>query len=169
MQVFATISQNGVQDLIMLDLFFLGIDPRETLAAARQSCPKSLIVNVSMLDNQANIDKLFEQGADAYIVKSVPATEMLEALMAIKAGEFVIARKKASSEEDSPEQPEIKDLSKRQREILLLLREGYSNKEIGRKLALSPFTVRNHISLLMRVLRVHSRFELATKAASFGQ
>jgi DNA-binding NarL/FixJ family response regulator len=167
-EVFATISQNGVPDLIVLDLVFLGIDPRETLAEVRQSCPKSLIMIVSMLDDQATIDQVFEVGADAYIVKPVHTAEMPEALMAVRAGGFVIARTKASSEDDIPERVEVKELTKRQREILLLLRDGHSNKEIGRKLALSPFTVRNHISLLMRVLRVRSRFELATKAASIG-
>jgi DNA-binding NarL/FixJ family response regulator len=150
----------------MLDLFSLGFNPRETLAEVPQSGPKSLLVIVSMLDDEATIDKFFGYGADAYIVKPIPAAEMLEALMAAQVGEFVIARTKATSGDDSPNRADVINLTKRQREILGLLRDGQSNKEIGRKLSLSPFTVRNHISVLMRLLRVHSRFELVTKAAS---
>ena len=165
-EVFATISQDGAPDLFMLDLVLPGINLHETLAEVRQSCPKSLIVTVSMLDDQATIDKVVEFGGDAYIVTSIAAAELLEALMAVRAGEFVIARAKAAFEDDLPERADVMDLTKRQREILGLLRDGQSNKEIGRKLAISPFTVRNHISLLMRQLRIHSRFELATKTAS---
>jgi DNA-binding CsgD family transcriptional regulator len=58
------------------------------------------------------------------------------------------------------------ELTPRQREILALLSDGRSNKEIARALALSHFTVRNHISLLMRILKVHSRGLLAAKAAT---
>lgn len=59
------------------------------------------------------------------------------------------------------------ELTPRQREILDLLATGLSNKEIGRKLALSHFTIRNHISQIMRLLKVSSRQEVAGALALF--
>ncbi|WP_448952463.1 response regulator transcription factor [Labrys neptuniae] len=56
-------------------------------------------------------------------------------------------------------------LTPRQHDILDLIVQGKSNKEIARALTISPFTVRNHVSLLLRVLNVASREEAATKAA----
>ncbi|MGO4335794.1 response regulator transcription factor [Labrys sp. KB_33_2] len=56
-------------------------------------------------------------------------------------------------------------LTPRQQDILDLIVQGKSNKEIARALAISPFTVRNHVSLLLRVLNVASREEAASKAA----
>ena len=55
-------------------------------------------------------------------------------------------------------------LTPRQQDILDLIVQGKSNKEIARALAISPFTVRNHVSLLLRVLNVASREEAASKA-----
>jgi DNA-binding NarL/FixJ family response regulator len=165
--VLAAVDAHGAPDLFLLDLVFPGMNPRETLSDLRQSCPKSSIVIVSMLDDSTTIEKVVEYGADGYIVKSIPPAEMIEAIMAVRAGEYVIARPNAAMTDDQvPELADVMDLTQRQREILELLRIGKSNKEIGRALALSHFTVRNHISLLMRILKAHSRHELAARAES---
>jgi DNA-binding NarL/FixJ family response regulator len=156
-------------DLFILDLLFPGMQPVETIPRLRQQCPKSSIAIVSMMDDEATIDRTIEYGADAYIVKSIPAADMLNALIAVRAGQFVIARPNIAGMTDPlPVAADIMDLTQRQREILSLIKAGQSNKEIGRALALSHFTVRNHVSLLLRILRVHSRSELASKAAEYG-
>ena len=61
----------------------------------------------------------------------------------------------------------LRELTPRQREILVLLATGLSNKEIGRRLALSHFTIRNHISQIMRLLKVSSRQEVVAALALF--
>lgn len=169
LEAFATTGQDCATGMSMSDLACSGIELIETLANIQQSGPKSLIVIVSIRDDRATIDKVFEFGSDACAVKSNPARELLEALMAGRAEEAADARTKAVSQGDLPDPTEMMDLTKRQREILGLLRDGQSNKEIGRTLGLSPFTVRNHIAVLMRRLRVHSRGELATMASGVLQ
>jgi DNA-binding NarL/FixJ family response regulator len=165
--VLAAVSTHGAPAMFLLDLVFPGMNPRETISDLRQQCPTSSIVIVSMLDDAATIEKIMEYGADGFIVKSIPAAEMIEAILAVRAGEFVVARPSVSIDADQlSDLADVMELTPRQREILALLSDGRSNKEIARALALSHFTVRNHISLLMRILKVHSRGLLAAKAAT---
>ncbi len=168
-EVLDSVEAYGVPDIFILDLLFPGMNPRETLPALRQQCRKSSIIIVSMLDDEATIERMMAYGADAYIVKSIPAPEMLAALMSVRSGEYVIARPNLVSTTHPMMDPaDALDLTQRQREILSLISQGHSNKEIARTLALSPFTVRNHVSLLFRMLKVQTRFELAAKADRLG-
>ncbi len=168
-EVLAAVQAHGAPDLFMLDLLFPGMNPRETLPALRQQCRKSSIMIVSMLDDEATIDRVMAYGADGYVVKSIPAQEMLAALMSVRSGDFVVARPSITAMTSNvPGPADVMDLTQRQREILSLIREGQSNKEIGRKLSLSPFTVRNHISLLFRMLKVQTRADLSAKADKSG-
>lgn len=140
--VLAAVHGHGAPDLFLLDLLFPGMNPRETLPALRQLCPKSSIMIVSMPDDAATIDQIMGFGADGYAVKSIAASDMVAALMAVRSGDFMIARPTIAATINTILGPaDLMDLTQRQREILSLVREGLSNKEIGRTLALSPFTV----------------------------
>ena len=168
-EVTEIVKATGAPDLAFLDLLFPGMNPRETLPAFRQQCPKTSIVVVSMIDDENTIGKVMSYGADGYIVKSIPPLEMLAAIEKVRSGDYVIARPSISSLADhTPGLAEILDLTSRQREILLLIARGQSNKEIGRTLALSPFTVRNHVALLFRILKAQSRSELAQRAGNLA-
>lgn len=154
----------------VLDLMFPGMNPAVTVPRMRRRFPTSSLIIVSMLDDEATIRRLSGLGIDGYVAKSIPGEEMVAAIRRIVAGEFVIA---------APEGPGtgaarrfdgggVQSLTQRQREILALIGEGASNKAIGRQLDLSPFTVRNHVSLLFRVLGVSTRAELAELARQDG-
>lgn len=69
---------------------------------------------------------------------------------------------------DVPSPVSLPELTARQRDILDLLAEGLSNKEIGRRLSLSHFTVRNHIAQLMRLLGASTRQEVVARIAEAG-
>ena len=168
-EVMALAESGDEPDLFLLDLLFPGMEPRETLPRLRQRFPKSSIAIVSMLDDDRTINRIMDEGADAFIVKSIPAGEMVDAVMAVRAGQYVVAKPSIVSLTDAvPTSANVMCLTQRQLEILRLISVGESNKQIARKLGLSPFTVRNHISLLLRTLHVHSRSELALKAESLG-
>jgi DNA-binding NarL/FixJ family response regulator len=164
-EVLDLVEREGAPDLFLLDLLFPGMTPRETLSLLRQRCPKSSIVIVSMLDDEATIERMMELGADGYIVKAISGSEMVEAIMAVRAGRFVIARPGQSAAGDViPAITDIMDLTARQREILAGVIAGKSTKQIGRELDLSPFTVRNHLTQLFRAFKAGTRAELASKA-----
>jgi len=168
-EVLAAVEAHGAPDLFILDLLFPGMLPRETLPALRQQCRKSSIMIVSMLDDEATIGRIMAYGADGYAVKSIPAPQMLAALMSVRSGDFVVARPNmVTITNDTPEPGDVMDMTQRQREILSLISQGQSNKQIGRILGLSPYTVRNHVSLLLRTLKVQTRLELAAKSEKLG-
>ena len=158
--------REGAPQLFTVDLLFPGMDPAETLPMMRRRFPRSSIAVVSMLDDDATIDRVMRCGADAYIAKSVRADRMVAGLHALQNGEFVVLK---------PDQPSVQTmpaaaptLTDRQVEVLTMLAQKQSNKQIARSLALSHFTVRNHVSHLLRTMGATTRTELADKARHVG-
>lgn len=169
-EVMSLANAGTAPDIFVLDLLFPGMNAPETLPQLRQQFPTSSLVVVSMLDDDPTIRRVSGLGIDGYVAKSIPAGEMVEAIQRVSDGEFVIARPRGNDRQSlvRPDSAAIMTLTSRQREILALIGEGSSNKTIGRQLNLSPFTVRNHVSLLFRVLGVATRADLAELARKDG-
>ena len=94
---------------------------------------------------------------------------MLSAIKAVHGGDtMVLVPETTSIVMPPPKQPRSQELTPRQRDVLSQLATGKTNKEIGRQLDISPFTVRIHVSALLRILGAHTRSEAATKANAMG-
>lgn len=157
-----------VLDSIFLDLLFPGLVLDRSIRTLRDAFEATSIIVVSMVDDQATVDKVMAEGADGFIGKAVSPGEMGEAIMAIRNGEFVVKRATSSVKALPPEQMSLSFLTPRRREILRLVVEGKSNKEIARALDISPFTARFHVSALMRTLGVTTRAAAVAKALEAG-
>jgi DNA-binding NarL/FixJ family response regulator len=158
--------REGAPQLFTIDLLFPGMDPAETLPMLRRRFPRSSIAVVSMFDDDATIDRVMGYGADGYIAKSVRPDRMVAGLRALQKGEFVVLRSDQPSVQAIPAAPPV--LTDRQVEVLTMLAQKQSNKQIARSLDLSHFTVRNHISHLLRAMGATTRSELADKARHAG-
>jgi DNA-binding NarL/FixJ family response regulator len=158
--------REGAPQLFTVDLLFPGMDPAATLPMMRRRFPRSSIAVVSMLDDDATIDRVMGYGADGYIAKSVRADRMVAGLHALQQGEFVVLKPDQPSVQAMPAAPPV--LTERQVEVLTMLAQKQSNKQIARSLALSHFTVRNHVSHLLRTMGAATRSELAEKARHVG-
>jgi DNA-binding NarL/FixJ family response regulator len=168
-EMLAVAERYGAPWLFIVDLLFPGMDPKQTLPMLRQRFPRSAIAIVSMLDDDGTIGRVMDYGADAYIAKSVAADQMVEGLLALQRGDVVVLKPPGQSvQAASSARPESLALTQRQVDVLTMVAERKSNKEIGRGLSLSHFTVRNHVSLLLRTLGARTRTELADKARMAG-
>ena len=124
-EVLELTEKHGEPDLFLLDLLFPGMEPRETLAKLRQRFPRSSIAIVSMLDDDRTINRIMDEGADAFIVKSIPAQEMIDAVLAVRSGQYVVAKPSIVSMTDAvPTSANVMSLTQRQLEILDLISAG---------------------------------------------
>jgi DNA-binding NarL/FixJ family response regulator len=153
-------------DIVLLD-FGLGAENGDRVLdalATRPNAPR--IVMLSMEDERVVGQELVRRGAAAYVMKQEPTDEILAALQRIRA--TVLAERGAPSEAPTPLQSVPPGLTKREREVLLLVKSGLPSKSIARRLNISDKTVDVHKHQLRRKLGLRTDMELARHAALFA-
>lgn len=156
--VLALIREGGDIDTLILDLRFPGLTCMSQLVELRQQLRRTTLIVVSMVDDPALIDQVMALGADGFIGKNIAPDEIGQALLAIRDGEVLV---KFAPSGLLP--LDTHTLTARQQDVLRLIAQGKTNKEIAKALAISPFTVRIHVSSLLRTLDVPSRAAAAVK------
>jgi len=159
-------------DLIMLDITM----PGGGVAAAQQiaiNCPVTRIVMLTASEEEDNVTAALKAGARAYVLKGVPARELVRILRAVWNGEAYVTPTLAISllteMSKSPAEPHrpgglMGELTERERQILELVAVGNSNKVIGAQLHLSEKTVKHYMTNILQKLQVHNRVEAALLA-----
>ncbi|MEA8480801.1 MULTISPECIES: LuxR C-terminal-related transcriptional regulator [Pseudomonas aeruginosa group] len=149
-------------DSLILDLRFPGLTRIDLLADLRRRFPRTALIVVSMVDDPQLIAEVMDAGVDGFLGKSIAPEELGEAILAIRAGE-VLVRYEPSGLLPLESSALLDGLTERQLDVLRLLAQGKSNKEIGRALDISHYTVRIHVSSLLKALDVPSRTAAAVK------
>lgn len=160
-------TQGDVVDFFLLDLIFPGFDGAESVRELRKEQPLAPIVIVSMVNDRELIDEIIAAGANGFISKAASPKRLSEAMDKILEGEVVIVH---DDEVFDSVQHHATDstLSARQLEILRFMKSGLTNKEIAKTLDLSPFTVRAHVSALLRHFKTNTRTAAVATATEHG-
>ena len=165
-------------DLVLLDIALPDQTGIELTGEIKKVSEQTTVMIVSMHSKVDYIVKAFQAGATGYVVKDSAAERLLQGIDCVLKGEYFldssVAHQVVRKLMESPkEEAKITDrgydtLTSREQEILVLLAEGFSAKEVGEKLFISPRTVENHRSNIMRKLDLHSNHELIRYAAKLG-
>lgn len=163
-EAYQIIRENEGFDLILLDVDLPGISGMEGLGEFRALDPCAPIVFLSGSDDGDLIRRALDMGVMGYIPKTLGGEIIIQALqLVLKGGRYIPDRVLASP----PPRSEIA-LTGRQKEILALLSQGKTNKEIARSLDITNNTVRVHISAIFQTLKVTNRTEAALAALQQG-
>ena len=168
-------------DLLLIDLGMPDMCGAESLRQLRAAHPDTKVAVLTGADDRATILHCLGAGVHGYIVKSSPVAEILRAISTIMAGGVYVAPSLAqigsipalppsdppaehAAASDAPG-ADLPRFTSRQRDVLRLLAQGRSTKEIARTLDLGPGTVKIHLGAIFRALNAHNRTEAVVLAA----
>ncbi len=162
-------------DIVVLDISMPKLNGLDAARRLRKIVPQARLIFVTVHADSDYVNQAFKAGASGYLLKRSAASELSQAIEAVKNGNYYVTSfiakdlvHSAISETESNAGGGQDRLPVRQREILQLVAEGLTLKEIASTLGLSPKTVEYHKSKLMEQLGLHTTAELTKYALAHG-
>jgi DNA-binding NarL/FixJ family response regulator len=152
-------------DITLMDLRLPGTNGTDTLIAIRGEFPNARIIMLSMSDGDGEIQRALRSGASAYMLKSMPKDKLLACIRSVHAGRKYVPEEVAAR---LAEHLGEEDLSRRELDVLRLIRDGHRNKEIADRLGIAETTVNFHIKNLVDKLGANDRTHAVTIAVRRG-
>jgi DNA-binding NarL/FixJ family response regulator len=155
-------------DVVLMDIQLPKMSGVECVAQLKESLPSAQVIMVTVYEDPDNIFRALRGGASGYVLKRATPEKILSAIREVQAGgvpmSVEIARKVISYfQVQATALKEAEKLSTREREVLDLLVQGFSNKEIADRLGISVSTILWHLKHIYHKLHVHSRAEAVLK------
>lgn len=154
--------------LILLDLNLPGLCGMEAVAAFYRSCPSAITIVISSSEDRRDVAASFRAGARAFISKNVSRTLMIDTLHRALTGNLSKPEWIRPDHNSLFVEEQRLPLNQRQLEILTLLARGYTNREIATQVGLAEITVKQHITVIFRVLGVDNRGQALLAVRRFG-
>jgi len=161
-------------DVVLMDIGMPEVNGIEATRRIKETSPEVNILVLTMHRSDEYFFAMLEAGASGYILKGAETGELINAVRAVARGDAFLYPSMAQrllqeflkkSSSDLPGKP---PLSPREEEILKLIAEGYTNKEIAERLVISPSTVHSHRTNIMQKLEISSRYGLVQYARKHG-
>ena len=158
-------------DVVLLDVHLPGGGGQAVVTAMKTTHPEVRFLALSASDAPEDVIAVIRAGARGYVTKTISGAELVDAVRRVAAGDAVFSPRLAGFVLDAfataaPEgrpsfDPELDQLTPREREVLRLIARGYTYKEIARELFISIKTVETHVSSVLRKLQLSTRHQLA--------
>jgi two-component system, NarL family, response regulator LiaR len=156
-------------DVVLMDLLMPVMDGIAATAAIRRELPETEVLALTSVLEDASVVGAVRAGAIGYLLKDTQAEALCQAIKAAAAGQVQLTPKAAArlmQAVSAPESPEA--LTERETEVLRLLAQGYSNKQIARSLNNTEQTIKSHVSRILSKLGVQSRTQATLYAIRVG-
>jgi len=161
-------------DVVLLDVHLPGGGGQAVIQAIKPLFPSVRFLALSASDAPEDVIAVIRAGARGYVTKTISTAELADAIRRVAAGDAVFSHRLAgfvldafaassgsSGSDVKPSfDPELDQLTSREREVLRLIAQGYTYKEIARELYISVKTVESHVSSVLRKLQLSSRHQL---------
>jgi DNA-binding NarL/FixJ family response regulator len=165
-------------DVVLLDVHLPGGGGQKVVEAVRDRHPSVRFLALSVSDAPEDVIAVIRSGARGYVTKTISGPELVDAVVRVAAGDAVFSPRLAGFVLDAfaadpavtggtaPSfDPELDQLTQREREVLRLIARGYAYKEVAGELSISVKTVESHVSAVLRKLQLSSRHQLTRWAS----
>ncbi len=167
-------AQSLLPDVVIMDVSMPDMNGVSATEKLSEVCPAARVLALSMHTDRDNVTRMLRAGASGYVVKTCDVNEILRAITTVRAGRTylspeitgTVVEDYVSSKNTS--KPDLDDLTSREREILQMIAEGKSSKQIGTILHISPRTADSHRQRIMDKLNLYSLAELTKYAIRAG-
>jgi DNA-binding NarL/FixJ family response regulator len=164
----------AVPDVAILDVSMGEMGGAEATRQIVKLCPTTKVLALTVHEDKGYLRELLEAGAAGYIIKRAASDELIHAIRSVAAGGIFVDPRIAGKIISSMVQPQSRPasaparLSDRETEVLRLIAQGYSNKEVAAQLSVSVKTVETYKARSMEKLNLRSRVDIVRKAGELG-
>ena len=161
-------------EVVLLDVHLPGGGGRAVLAAVAAELPQTRFLALSVSDAAEDVIAVIRGGARGYVTKAISGPDLCEAVRRVHAGDayfsprlagFVLDAFRGAAAGELGLDPELDQLTRRERDVLRLVAAGFTYKEVGAKLSISARTVETHAASVLRKLQLSNRQELTRWAS----
>lgn len=160
--------RQSTPDVVLLDINLPDMNGIELCERIKKEFPTLKVLGISTFKERSYITRLMEKGASGYVLKNVDKEELIEAIRQVAAGRMYFSIEAATVITTQGSATQVPILTSREKEILVLISEGLTNKEIADQLYISPLTVDSHRKNLLAKFTVKNTAALVKLGIEHG-